>query len=620
MKSAIKMICFGVVSCALWSVVCAADTDSANTVEDEVAPHAKYEKARADFNEIAELYLPEDTSRQLTVKQVRMSGNSLISTAKLMKKMPLIHSTSGKSLRLSEPEELYDFRVLREVVWAPGPPRQVSTRTIKGFAEYILSVYQKKGYGGIYVYVPEEAIAGEVVQPDGILPVVVVEAHVSAVAIRSYDAAGEEVNEGHLRKSVVESWSPAQVGEVLNQKKLDDFINLLNLNPDRYVSGVVSEGNEPNSLDLGYEIYEAEPWHYYIQVDNSGTRERQWAPRVGVMNTNLTGIDDRFTAMYQAPWEKGIEENYAVFGSYDFPVFAPWLRLNLYGGYTEFDVTPEGGPFNFLGRGSFYGGILRYNVLQKEGWFVDVVGSLSHEESKVSPEIFPAAGSDVDMDLLGFGVNAYRSTDISNTSAGLSRIESIDASDADEFEAARTGSDPDFTIWMASASHSRYMDQNKVQRLSGTLRWIGSDERLVPAKMTAFGGLYSVRGYDEYEVVADGGIIASAQYEFDLVKYEQSKEGGEGEGEEAGEEESETEELRLRKLAPLAFIDIARAKIKDEVAGEREITEFFSVGVGTIAEIGDNFSGAVYYGYPIRQTENTREGKGRLSISLILRW
>jgi len=52
----------------------------------------------------------------------------------------------------------------------------------------------------------------------------------------------------------------------MNRKKLDDFVNLLNLNPDRYVSTVVGKGEEPNTLGVNYGIYEANPWHYFIQV------------------------------------------------------------------------------------------------------------------------------------------------------------------------------------------------------------------------------------------------------------------------------------------------------------------------------------------------------------------
>jgi hemolysin activation/secretion protein len=133
--------------------------------------------------------------------------------------------------------------------------------------------------------------------------------------------------------------------------------------------------------------------------------------------------------------------------------------------------------------------------------------------------------------------------------------------------------------------------------------------------MTSFGGMYSVRGYDEYEFVADRGILASGQYEFDLVKYEESQR--------ADGTEAEQEELKkpfIRKLAPLVFVDYARAKIKRPVGTERASEDFFSVGLGTIVELGDNFSGAVYYGYPLKSTDNTRTGKGQFSVGLMLRW
>ena len=356
------------------------------------------------------------------------------------------------------------------------------------------------------------------------------------------------------------------------------------------------------------------PLHWYLQVDNAGTKDRQWAPRLGVINTNLTGIDDRFSAMYQAPWEKGIEDEYSVFGSYDFPVFTPQLRLNVYAGYSQFDITPDGGAgINFIGNGSFYGGRLSYNVFQINNWFVDVTGMLSYERSRVTPSL--GLESDVDMDLWGTGINVHRLDDMSNTSFAFNMSRSMGGSSQSEFELARQDTDPDFTIYNFTGSHSQYLDPNKIGRLSGSFRMITSDERLVPAKMTTFGGLYSVRGYEEDEIVADGGILVSGQYEFDLVKQGEGMENGGTES-----EERQKEKPWLRKLAPLAFIDYGRAKIKDPVVGEQEIRELCSVGGGIIVELGDNFSGGIYYGWPIRGTDETDKGDGRLNVSLIMRW
>jgi hemolysin activation/secretion protein len=152
------------------------------------------------------------------------------------------------------------------------------------------------------------------------------------------------------------------------------------------------------------------------------------------------------------------------------------------------------------------------------------------------------------------------------------------------------------------------VDRNKIQQVRGTGRWIHPTERLVPAKMTSFGGMYSIRGYDEYEIVADGGILASLQYEYDLVRHRR-----------AGGDETLIHE-KLRKLAPLAFVDFGRAKIEDPVAGEEENKTLLSVGVGTVFEIGNNFSGAIYYGHPLKDTAGTRKGKGRINASAMIRW
>ena len=121
-----------------------------------------------------------------------------------------------------------------------------------------------------------------------------------------------------------------------------------------------------------------------------------------------------------------------------------------------------------------------------------------------------------------------------------------------------------------------------------------------------------MRGYKESGLVADGGVIASAQYEFDLVKYN-----------ERVREIPRSEikgELNLRKLAPLAFFDYGRAKIEDNQGSEHGAQDLYSVGVGGIVELGENIVGAVYYGWPLEATTTTDTKDGRLNLSVMVRW
>ena len=599
----VAKICFVIYLLCLESVICIAASEMA---DDEIVTHEANVKL---------LNLPEDTSPRLTIRELHISGNTLISNEKLLNNLPQIYNASDKPMQQADSGELYDLRPLHKIVLHPNQPQEVSRRTLQGFTQYILSVYQGHGYAGIYVYIAAQSVQGSVRLQGGILPVEIVEAEISEINITSYNTEREQVEKGKLHSSIIEDWSPVKVGQVVNKKELDYFVNLLNLNPDRYVSAVISRSSEPNTLALGYDVYEADPWHYYIQLDNSGTQERQWAPRMGMSNTNLTGIDDKLIGLYQAPWESGIENNYLLFGSYEFPLFSPRLSFSVFGGQSKFDTTPEGGPLNFLGKGSFHGGMLRFNAFQIDGWFLDVTNSLSYEKSEVTPLLFKTLESDVEMDLWSVGVGLYRSDDISNTSVRFNRVQSVDGSTRSRFNKARQNADPDFNIYTFSAANSQYIDPDKVQRFSSSIRWITTDERLAPSKMTTFGGLYSVRGYKEDEIVSDEGTHMSFQYEFDLVQY--SKPGDSSDNESS---EVQSNELELNKLAPLAFFDFGRAKIEDPVAGEKKTQELCSIGMGLLFDVGDDFSAGIYYGWPLRSTLRTDEGSGRFGFSFIKRF
>jgi hemolysin activation/secretion protein len=572
--------------------------------------------------EIAKAKLPKDDSVKIMVKEITFSGNTLVTTKKIIANMPVIFNTSNKPLKEASGEYLYDFTAVREILATPGTPRGVTARTIQGLTQYVLSIYQNKNYGGIYVYVPAETLKGEELK-DGILRIDIIEAHVSNVGMKYYDADQNAVPKGYLDSNAMLGWSPVKEGKVINKKKLDDFVNLLNLNPDRYVTATVSKGDEPNTLAVNYGIYEASPWHFFAQVDNSGVKGREWNPKVGIINTNLLGRDDSFFAMYQVPWDSDWQDNYSLFGSYDFPLTGPELRLNIYGGYSAFNLSPHDSDLDFIGGGKFIGANLKYNVLQYRGWFFDVTGNISEEQSDITP-FFGSTGineaaSNVRMTLLGYALDLYKRDDISNTSFGYKFTENTGGSGREEFNKSRPPVpgrvDKYFTIHTLSAAHSRILDVNRITRISSTFRWIMTEDRLPPAKMTPFGGMYSVRGYKEYELIADEGILASAQYEFDLVRYEKLKRASR-----ADVDNEQRKEKGLKKLSPLTFIDYGHSKTNGLSGQENKTENLLSVGIGMLGEYGDNFSSAVYYGIPLRATEDTKAGSGRVNVTFMLRW
>jgi len=190
MSSVKTTVCFVLVF-LLVSVACfaedgpeqkAGDAEKIEQMREEAerAKREAYEKAKAKLQEeITEIDLPEDTTQRINVKEISISGNSLIPTDQLLENMPLIYNASAEPLQQAESDYLYDFRVLHDIILEPGLPREVSTRTIQGFTQYIVSVYGERNYAGIYVYVPSEAMVDGVKLKDEVLPLEVLEASIT---------------------------------------------------------------------------------------------------------------------------------------------------------------------------------------------------------------------------------------------------------------------------------------------------------------------------------------------------------------------------------------------------------------------------------------------------------
>ena len=70
--------------------------------EQEAAAKAKREA------EIEQLKLPEDTSTRFSVRQLHISGNTLVSTDELLRNMPLVYNASDEPMEQADAGNLYD--------------------------------------------------------------------------------------------------------------------------------------------------------------------------------------------------------------------------------------------------------------------------------------------------------------------------------------------------------------------------------------------------------------------------------------------------------------------------------------------------------------------------------
>jgi hemolysin activation/secretion protein len=95
-------LCLQPVSCAVSEQVTAEDAESdmaeAKVKTDKNNSFAK-EMQTKQQTVVEQLDLPEDTSSRFGIKQLRISGNTLISTDKLLEDLPLVYNASDKPLQ-----------------------------------------------------------------------------------------------------------------------------------------------------------------------------------------------------------------------------------------------------------------------------------------------------------------------------------------------------------------------------------------------------------------------------------------------------------------------------------------------------------------------------------------
>ena len=148
-------------------------TELEEQVSEELRKQTEDETSSAElkFVDEADPRLYKEADPRFKVEEIRISGNTLISTAKLLTQIEQedwnyfdyeIDPLTGKPKKdpngVKIVKGIYNFRVLRDIFENPGKGYEVSITAIQGFTNSILSVYRNEGYAGIYVYVPKNAV------------------------------------------------------------------------------------------------------------------------------------------------------------------------------------------------------------------------------------------------------------------------------------------------------------------------------------------------------------------------------------------------------------------------------------------------------------------------------
>ena len=459
-------------------------------------------------------------------------------------------------------------------VTEPFTNREISSEEIEQARRAVTLHYISHGYVNSGAVIPDQNPL------DGIIIIRIVEGVLSGTELHG----NKWLRDGYINGSL-QRWSTPP----LNLNKLQEGLQLLRQNPNvRQVNAELKPGNAPGQSLLDLRVEDQQPFRLGLQIDN------QRPPSVGAeeisllaSDLNLTGHSDPLELRYGIAnsGAHGIEFSGAdnMEGSYLLPFTRFDTSLGLHGSRLNTSIVEDiFVPLDITSLTTSYGVDLRQPVYRTANQEAALSIGFDYRRNKttllgVPDNISPGAVKGemvvsvlrLSQEWIQRGQNhvlALRST----FNLGL---DVLDASDNG------IPGDPNakYFSWLGQGQYVQrlFNTQNQlVLRVTG--QWTA--EPLFALEQLSVGGLGSVRGYLENQLVRDRGFVSSVEFRLPVL----FNKAGAG----------------IVHLAP--FFDFGGAW---NVADTPSPTTIYSTGVGLLLAPEKHISAQLYWGYRLRHVE-----------------
>jgi len=380
-----------------------------------------------------------------------------------------------------------------------GPERTVDD--VERARAAVEKVYRDHGYQTALVQIPAQSAA------DGIVRLTVSEGQVRRLRVRG-----------------AKYFSPAEIkarAPSLAEGRMPDFnrasadLVALNQNPDRRVTPTLHPAPTPGDVDVDLEVKDALPLHGSVELNN-----RQSALTTALrLNASLS---------YGNLWQRGhtlafnfqlaperLDDSEVFSASYSARVpGADWLLLTLRGTKQNSDISTLGsGGVNVVSPGTSFGLHGDITLPGADGFYQGL--SLGLDRKRFDENV-TVAKTETQTPIVYYPLTAFYTavlagkTGETDFTAGVTfHVRGLGTNSA-AFNRKRYGADADFLTFRADLSHTHELPAGfqVFGRVQGQL----ANEPLVNSEQFSAGGLDTVRGYYESEVVADDGIVGSLEF------------------------------------------------------------------------------------------------------------
>ena len=389
-------------------------------------------------------------------------------------------------------------------------------------------------------------------------------------------------------------------GEPLNFNSLKEGMQVLRENPTiAQVNAELQPGGAPGESQLKMEVQDKQPFRFSVEMNNYRP------PSVGsaiaeahLTDLNLTGNNDPLSLTYgivtstPGGWEVSGFDNAGA--DYRFPI-SPW-RTTMELGADKSDSGILEAPFNQL---DIVSKLVEYHVAIHQPVFEtpkrSLVLSLQLDSRRSETYLFgqpfslsPGANNGVEDVFVPRFIQEY----VDRSQVHVFSFRSQFSLGVGAARATVNDGPPDghFFDWLGQAQYIRRLGDSDclvIGRLSGQI----ADRPLLSLEQIELGGISSVRGYLENQVLSDNGILASLEFRVPVWE--------------------DKDHNPLVSLAPFSDFGLGWDNVEVNSASTsgstgdlgRQGVTMPSVGLGLLVNPVKYVSGQIYYGYGFNSRE-----------------
>ncbi len=471
---------------------------------------------------------------------------------------------------------LESIEVERAVYPFVGPGRTIDD--MNGARSALENVYHARGYGTVFVDLPEQKIEA------GIVRLKVTEGRLESVHVTG--------TRYFSNRQILAAMPEAARGSVPNLPKMQQEIAAVNgESVDRSVIPILKAGSQPGTVDLALNVKDHSPLHASVELNNQQTQDtKALRALASVSYNNLFGRLDQISLQYQTSPQRTAEVG----------VFAANLAIHLYdhGPPLSFyyidsktDVATLG-TLGVLGKGNIYGLRLSNTLANSAEFSSALTYGIDYKHFGQSISVDPQTQLNTPNSYMEFSLdsaNVWRSelrTWALDISANFGSREVV--GDSDHFALARYQGRPNFFYLHGSGSMTTALPGG--MQFTTKLAGQGAVEPLVSNEYFSIAGSDGVRGYLEAEEFGDVAVKGTLQLESPLLHAWAGSLAGKA----------------------FAFFDDGHVKFLASLPDQPDHADLRSAGIGIEVLSGNNYSGLLTWAYPLLTGPRTHSGDSQV--------